>query len=398
MLSKHSFNALLKTLEEPPPHVKFLLATTDPQRLPVTVLSRCLQFNLKRLPQSLIDDYIAQILNKEAINFEPPALTHIARAADGSMRDALSLLDQAIAYGGGRLIETDVCTMLGTIDQRHVFVLLEALVDGDGKALLEGVQTLSEQAPEFSGVLDELVSVLQRIALAQVVPDALDDSIGDRETVLGLARRISPEDVQLYYQIGLIGRRDLALAPNPRSGFEMILLRMLTFRPVITAQKAPVSEVEKTHQKVSTKSAANIQPLKSVARSAKPLVEGDDWDTIVEALNVSGMVRELATNCVLKSRDDAIIKLLLDASHAHLRNKNIEQRLEDALQHYFSLPLKLEIKGDLPVTDTPALQQTRQQQDRQSAAVKTIEADANIKELQKAFNARVITETIQPTD
>ena len=231
MFSNHSFNALLKTLEEPPPHVKFLLATTDPQKLPATILSRCLQFNLKRLTVELIRDHLARILTEEGIAFDAPALSLIARAADGSMRDALSLLDQAIAYGAGTLRESEVRTMLGSIEQHHVIDLLNGLADGDAAALLTRVTQLAEQSPDFAGVLAEVISTLHRIALAQAVPDAINDEMADREAVLALAERLLPEDVQLYYQIALIGRRDLPLAPSPRGGFEMVLLRMLAFRP-----------------------------------------------------------------------------------------------------------------------------------------------------------------------
>ncbi len=241
MFSNSSFNALLKTLEEPPPHVKFLLATTDPQKLPVTILSRCLQFNLKHLSPEQIRNHLGMVLEKEGIVFDTPALGLIARAADGSMRDALSLLDQAIAFGGGSLCESDVRSMLGSIEQHHVLDLLTKLADGDAGALLTRIAQLAEQAPDFAGVLAELISTLHRIALAQAVPGAVDDEMADREAVLALAGRLSPEDVQLYYQIALIGRRDLPLAPTPRGGFEMVLLRMLAFRPHSARDGTPPS-------------------------------------------------------------------------------------------------------------------------------------------------------------
>ncbi len=239
MFSNSSFNALLKTLEEPPPHVKFLLATTDPQKLPVTILSRCLQFNLKHLSPEQIRNHLGMVLEKEGIEFDTPALGLIARVADGSMRDALSLLDQAIAFGGGSLCESDVRSMLGSIEQHHVIDLLTGLADGDASALLTRIAQLAEQAPDFAGVLAELISTLHRIALAQAVPGVVNDEMADREAVLALAERLSPEDVQLYYQIALIGRRDLPLAPTPRGGFEMVLLRMLAFRPHSTRDDTP---------------------------------------------------------------------------------------------------------------------------------------------------------------
>ena len=231
MFSEKSFNALLKTLEEPPPHVKFLFATTDPQKLPVTVLSRCLQFNLKRLPADEIATYLTSILADEQVEAEAAGLRLIAAAADGSMRDALSLLDQAVSYGGGKLVDTDVRAMLGTLDVSYVYALLEALLAGDGPALMEGIENMASEVTDYAEALAELVSELQRIAVAQVVPDAavVDDT--NAEARKALAEKLNPEDVQLYYQMGIMSGRDLALAPDPRSGFEMALLRMLAFRP-----------------------------------------------------------------------------------------------------------------------------------------------------------------------
>lgn len=231
MLSTHSFNALLKTLEEPPPHVKFLLATTDPQKLPVTILSRCLQFALKRLPTALISEHLAQIIEAEGIPGEPAALAAIARAGDGSMRDALSLLDQAIAYGGGRVGAADAASMLGAIDRQHVIHLASALAQGAADTLLEAIATLDREAPDYDAVLADLLSLLQRVAQQQVLPGSACDDWFDLTTLQALAKSFTAEDVQLCYQIGLHGRRDLPLAPEPRGGFEMTLLRMLCFRP-----------------------------------------------------------------------------------------------------------------------------------------------------------------------
>ncbi|SDS66448.1 DNA polymerase III, gamma subunit /DNA polymerase III, tau subunit [Halopseudomonas xinjiangensis] len=231
MLSSHSFNALLKTLEEPPEHVKFLLATTDPQKLPVTILSRCLQFSLKNMPPERVVDHLRHVLTEETIRFDDESLWLLGRAADGSMRDGLSLTDQAIAFGNGTLEASQVRTMLGTIDHGQVFGLLEALAVHDARALLAAVGELAEQGADFAGVLAELISTLQRLAIAQVLPDGVDNSQGDRERVVDLAGRISAEDVQLFYQMALHGRRDLPLSPDPRGGFEMALLRMLAFRP-----------------------------------------------------------------------------------------------------------------------------------------------------------------------
>ena len=234
MLSTSSFNALLKTLEEPPPHVKFLLATTDPQKLPVTVLSRCLQFSLKNMPPERVVDHLTHVLAAENIPFENDALWLLGRAADGSMRDAMSLTDQAIAFGEGKVLAADVRAMLGTLDHGQVYGVLHALLEGDARALIEAVRHLAEQGPDWNGVLSEMLNVLHRVAIAQALPEAVDNGQGDREQVLELARVLPSEDVQFYYQMGLIGRRDLPLSPDPRSGFEMVLLRMLAFRPADT--------------------------------------------------------------------------------------------------------------------------------------------------------------------
>ncbi|TVZ39683.1 DNA polymerase-3 subunit gamma/tau [Alteromonadaceae bacterium 2753L.S.0a.02] len=231
MLSNHSFNALLKTLEEPPEHVKFLLATTDPQKLPITILSRCLQFNLKNMSPERIVGHLQNVLEKEAVPFEEPALWALARAADGSMRDGLSLTDQAISFGNGKVAESDVSAMLGTIDHHLIQKLVASLANSDAASILEAVAQFAEHAPDFDAALADLLTVLHRIAIAQALPEALDNSFGDRSEILDFAQRLTPEDVQLFYQTALIGRRDLALASDARSGFEMTLLRMLAFRP-----------------------------------------------------------------------------------------------------------------------------------------------------------------------
>ncbi|MFD2196426.1 DNA polymerase III subunit gamma/tau, partial [Halomonas beimenensis] len=231
MLSTSSFNALLKTLEEPPPHVKFLLATTDPQKLPPTVLSRCLQFTLKHMPPERIVGHLSQVLEAESVPFEESALWLLGKAAEGSMRDAMSLTDQAIAFGQGEVRHGDVAAMLGTLDHRHVLALLEALAEVDAARVLAEVEALAEQGPDFAGVLDDLTGVLHRLAIAQMVPDALDNGHGDRDSLLALASRFTAEDIQLYYQIGTQGRGDMAHAPDLRTALEMTLLRMLAFRP-----------------------------------------------------------------------------------------------------------------------------------------------------------------------
>ncbi len=275
MLSSHSFNALLKTLEEPPPYVKFILATTDPQKLPATILSRCLQFSLKNMTPERVVEHLSHVLSAENVPFEDDALWLLGRAADGSMRDAMSLTDQAIAFGEGKVLAADVRAMLGTLDHGQVYGVLQALLEGDARALLEAVRHLAEQGPDWNGVLAEMLNVLHRVAIAQALPEAVDNGQGDRDRVLALAQALPAEDVQFYYQMGLIGRRDLPLAPEPRGGFEMVLLRMLAFRPADTDDAPtpvlkPVGISQATADSASTVAAASVA---APAAIAPPVVE-----------------------------------------------------------------------------------------------------------------------------
>ncbi|AZD14858.1 DNA polymerase III subunit gamma/tau [Pseudomonas chlororaphis] len=276
MLSSHSFNALLKTLEEPPPYVKFILATTDPQKLPATILSRCLQFSLKNMTPERVVEHLTHVLGVENVPFEDDALWLLGRAADGSMRDAMSLTDQAIAFGEGKVMAADVRAMLGTLDHGQVYDVLHALIDGDAKALLEAVRHLAEQGPDWNGVLSEILNVLHRVAIAQALPDGVDNGHGDRDRVLALAQALPAEDVQFYYQMGLIGRRDLPLAPDPRGGFEMVLLRMLAFRPADSADapRQPLKPVGISQATVdSAQSVAGAAVAAPVVAAVAPVVE-----------------------------------------------------------------------------------------------------------------------------
>lgn len=281
MLSGHSFNALLKTLEEPPPHVKFLLATTDPQKLPITVLSRCLQFNLKNLSPERIEQYLEFVLGEEKVPFESSALWLIARSADGSMRDALSLTDQAVSFGNGQVTEADVSTMLGTIDQRQIVGIVQALRDGDGSQLLRCVESMAERIPDYAAALAELTVLLHRIAIAQVVPESIDNTFGDRDHILQLAQQLAGEDVQLFYQCAILGRKDLPLAPDPRAGFEMVLLRMLAFKPQRAGEAAPKPQVQVADEPVKAREggAKKSEPVAAtavVAESAEAISPAQD--------------------------------------------------------------------------------------------------------------------------
>ncbi|MGB5064873.1 MAG: DNA polymerase III subunit gamma/tau [Candidatus Competibacter sp.] len=395
MLSAHSFNALLKTLEEPPLHVKFLLATTDPQKLPVTVLSRCLQFNLKRLPVNQIAGYLGHVLEREDIPREPAALQLIARAGDGSMRDALSLLDQAIAFGGGRVEASAVETMLGSIDRRRVMSLLRALAAGDASAVMRQVAELDELAPDYAAVLAELLSLLQRVALAQVVPDAVsEDGVADPEDLRQLARTLPPEDVQLFYQIALLGRRDLPLMPEPRGGFEMVLLRMLCFRPAVREVAAPAASPEARSAPVPTVVAPAARPAPPA--SGAPTQPGSEWGTLVEQLKLTGIAKQVAMNCALVERRGNDFRLALEPGHNQLFNKSIEERLKAALEQWLGAPVSLRVQVGGTAEETPARQRFQQQAERQQVAAEQIAQDPHVRDMQKTFGAQIVT--VHPLD
>lgn len=397
MLSNSSFNALLKTLEEPPPHIKFLLATTDPQKLPPTVLSRCLQFNLKRLPLEYITQHLEKIAQSEEIGYELPALRLLAHAADGSLRDALSLLDQAIAYGGGRLLTSEISGMLGTQDQNVILDLIKALATNDASGLLRNIAHLAEHNPDFFAVLGELLSVLQKIALAQIIPTTLDPNDSDSETILQLAKQILPEDVQLFYQIGLLGRRDLPLAPDPRGGFEMTLLRMLAFRPD-SLSSHPVTQTVATPPPTPM---ASVNPAPSTSATTYPSTYSesvsspttttsnftDEWATLVHTLPLKGLVKQLAVHCALKKHEGDNWHLVLpDSMKEHIKQQS---KLETLLQEHFGNPQHLHICVEYPKTDTPAVQQQRIQETRTQATMITVENDPFVIELKQRGDAQI---------
>ncbi|HDN26809.1 MAG TPA: DNA polymerase III subunit gamma/tau [Thioploca sp.] len=402
MLSTHSFNALLKTLEEPPPHVKFLLATTDPQKLPPTVLSRCLQFNLKRLTPEDITPHLTKIVEQEGISYENQALRLLAQAADGSLRDALSLLDQAIAYGAGTLSNDDVSNMLGALDQNVVLELVSLLAANNAPGLLQRIAQLAEQNPDFFTVLGDILSLLQRIALAQVVRATVEANQSDGEAILQLAQQISPEDVQLFYQIGLLGRRDLPLAPEPRGGFEMVMLRMLAFRPdTINVQPQPTQTIPTAHSPPVPAQPTPIttpvpQPAITTPVGAAPteLVEPrptnslnshDEWRGIVESLELTGIVRRLALSCESKREGD-IWHVILPRHPKTFLSKKPE--LESLLQKHFGGPQRVHIRVGGSETETPAVQQQRIQETQQQYTIQ-IENDPFVIYLKEHCDARV---------
>jgi DNA polymerase-3 subunit gamma/tau len=386
MLSNHSFNALLKTLEEPPPHVKFLLATTDPQKLPITVLSRCLQFSLKRLPAALIGERLKFIAAAEELTFEPAAMALLARAAEGSMRDALSLLDQLIAFGGGAVTEANARAMLGTIDRGHVGRLIEAIARGDGAGLLTEVQLLDRDAPDYDRALVELAAFLQRIAIVQIVPEAApQDEEFDATQLATLAQAISPEDAQLYYQIALGGRRDLTMAPEPRSGFEMTLLRMLAFRP---DSAAPPAKPQRPVSSAATPGAA--APLAGI--------DAANWPAVVEAAALSGMVRQLALNCVPASFEQNLLTLRLDQTAADRRTRSIEDKLVQGLSKYFGKDIRVVFETSQADLASPARQRALAEQDKNARAAVAFETDPAVKGLRERFGADVDSASVKSTN
>ncbi len=409
MLSGHSFNALLKTLEEPPPHVKFLLATTDPQKLPVTVLSRCLQFHLKRLSPQQMATQLEKILAAEGIAFDAASLKLLARSADGSMRDALSLLDQAIAFGGGKVSEAEVREMLGSIDNSVIEAILDALAQADAQALLAAVADASDHNADSESVLSELLLALHRLAILQAAPEAEIDA--DHADVLrNYASRVTPEDVQLFYQIGLHGRRDIALAPDTRSGLEMTLLRMLAFRPTVQTAgtratgsspdaRPAVPQTAGARAAVRPAPAMETQPRPPIAVVASPAPAATNkasWGETVAKLGLTGLTRELANHCTLDSYEDGVLRLTLDQTSAHLLNKERETVFRQALAKHYGDPLELRIAAGSPQAETPARERLRTQTERQQAAVEVIMTDPAVQALQENFNAKVDTGTIRP--
>jgi DNA polymerase III subunit gamma/tau len=393
MLSNSSFNALLKTLEEPPPHVKFLLATTDPQKLPATVLSRCLQFSLKRLSANMIGERLKFIAAAESLEFEPAALTLLARAAEGSMRDGLSLLDQLIAFGGGALNEANARSMLGSIDRGHVARLIDALAREDGAGLLNEVNEFDRDAPDYDRALAELAAFLQRIAIVQIVPQAaLEDEEFDSEALARLAKALSPEDVQLYYQIALAGRRDLFMAPEPRAGFEMSLLRMLAFRP----ESAP-NRAAGANAMASPAGAAAARPAPPAAVPAAS-VDANSWPATVEAAGLSGMVRQFALNCVPASFERDVLSLKLDQAADGLRTRQTEDKLVQALSKYFGRDIRVLFDTSQSALVTPARQRTLADQDRAARAASAFEEDAAVKGLRERFGADVASGSVKPAN
>ncbi|MCE7902596.1 MAG: DNA polymerase III subunit gamma/tau [Gammaproteobacteria bacterium PRO9] len=403
MLSKAAFNALLKTLEEPPPHVKFLLATTDPQKIPVTVLSRCLQFNLKRLPLAVIAERLALVCQQESIAAEASAIQRLARAAAGSMRDALSLLDQALAFGADTLKDADVAEMLGSLDASRLAGLLEALAAGDAPALMAQIRQLDELAPDYADVLAGLATRLQQIAVRQLAgpeafADGADELAGEDDRVLRdtLAERLDPETVQLMYQIAIQGRRDLNLAPDPRTGAEMTLLRMVAFRPGAGDERPGQGSRQPaaSGSAVPRSAAPNPAPVKP-ATPARREADLADWPAFVATLNLDGAARQLASHCVLAGHTATEVRLALDERSSHLLTDNLRQRLAAAIAASLGREVKLLIAVGAVDKPTLAARQARAEDADLEQARAQIAADQNVQQLTELFGAEVIPDSIR---
>ncbi|HTS55213.1 MAG TPA: DNA polymerase III subunit gamma/tau [Burkholderiales bacterium] len=402
MLSRSAFSAMLKTLEEPPEHVKFILATTEAQKVPVTVLSRCLQFNLKLIPAPEIQSRLAQILAAEDVTFEAAALKVIARAAQGSLRDALSLLDQAIAHGAGRVDEKSVRAMLGTVDQSYLFSILDALGRRDGARVLAIADEMQARSFDFEFALQELATVLHRIALLQTLPDALAADDIDREPLISLAAALAPEDVQLYYQIALQGRSDLPLAPDDYAGFTMPLLRMLAFAPEGPEPWSP--PVGESNAVPGTGSSPRAGPASKTSLVSAPSdrqrsgPQPNDWRGLVASLKLGGMACMLAEHSELVGCDAEQLELMVPEAHRHLLEKPYRDKLQAALEAHYGRKLRLTFTLGANSGNTPAGQQDQERQALQRLAIEAIERDPFVRELVENFGARVADDSIHPVE
>ena len=412
MLSKSAFNAMLKTLEEPPEHVKFILATTDPQKVPVTVLSRCLQFNLKQMPSASISEYMEKILNEEAINYEINAIYLIAKSANGSMRDALSILDQGIAYCGGTIEEATIKKMLGAIDQSYLFNLVHAVIDQDGHKAIEIAKQMDERNLSFDAALNDLANLIQTISVTQAIPDSLEASYLDRDQVIALTKKISSEQLQLFYQITILGRRDLYLAPDEYAGFTMTILRMLSFTPQdsLIAKNSTPAKTEPVNSTNKIETIVKSNDVSSEASEIKKKIEVDhqvdesilkeiptfngNWRELVDQLKL-GLVKALAQQSELVSFKNNEIILSIADEHKHLLNETYQKKLELSLSDHFSQRIKLVIlqKG---ANNSPL----KQKQEERSIIMKDTEnsilQDQFVKSLLTEFNAEIIPSSIKP--
>ncbi len=414
MLSTSAFNAMLKTLEEPPEHIKFILATTDPQKVPVTVLSRCIQFNLRQMATSDIVGHLQNILTTESIEHETEALGMIARAAQGSMRDALSLTDQAIAYGQASIKLDDVSNMLGAIDQRYLFAIINALLDEDGNAILAQSDQMLERSLSFENALDALAKLFHQIAMVQVVPESLADDLPDRQAILDLSQRIPADLLQVFYQITILARRDLNLAPDAYAGFTMCLLRLLAFnpknqaglqqpKPTIASTNATKGATQTTPKAVAVQqSNTNANTITEQKPTQRPATDQQqsasafdgNWRGLIGQLKL-GIVRTLAQNCEVSRYDAQNIYLLLQPEQKHLLMQNYQDKLAATISKHYNQKVQLhfEVGG---TGDTPAQQIKTEKAVQQSQAEKAIHEDIFVQALMSDFDATIVKNSIKP--
>ncbi|SFN75860.1 DNA polymerase-3 subunit gamma/tau [Formivibrio citricus] len=422
MLSKSAFNAMLKTLEEPPGHVKFILATTDPQKVPITVLSRCLQFSLRQMTPQQVAGHLHHVLTQEGIPFEPNSLNLLGHAAHGSMRDALSLLDQAIAYGAGSVEEAGVRAMLGAVDQSYLFDILAALIAKDGAQLMVAADSIASRGLSYEAALHELAHLLHLVAVAQQVPGAIADDLPARDNILSVAQALSPEDTQLYYQIALHGRRDLPLAPDEYAGFTMTLLRMLAFAPAqpgqvtlsqptpVAANPAPVArptaqppQATPVQVPPAAEAAAPDAPAETnlpwaqeaPAETSAPRDFDGNWRGLVSQLKL-GAAGMLAQHAEVSAYDADSISLRVAAEHRAVATRDYQEKLKDALAAHFGKPVALKVEISEAVADTPAAQNQRERAARQLEAEDSIQNDPTVQALVRDFGATVVPDSIKP--
>jgi DNA polymerase-3 subunit gamma/tau len=415
MLSTSAFNAMLKTLEEPPEHVKFILATTDPQKIPVTVLSRCLQFSLKQMPQASISEHLGRILGEEKVAFESAALDRLARAANGSMRDALSLLDQAIAHGGGEVGLGSVEEMLGVVDSGEAVALLAQALHGDLEATLEGVRAMADRNLSFDSALQEMAGALVQVQIAQLHPAAREGSERQEKEIATLAAQLQPELVQLAYQIVIHGRDELRYAPDPECGFMMVVLRLSAFsaggRPVPNAlgrnggaskgsgagaTGAVPLAISSDEDPPFRPNAGQMEDCAKLPSSIIPSLEAEDWEGLVAKLGLSGMARELAQHCELEAIADDHFQLRLSPAHKHLQVPAAEERLRKALVTTLGRSITLRIRLAATQGETIAARGERARAELQERAVQSIESDDFVRQVVDVFDAKIIESTIRP--
>ncbi len=390
MLSKHSFNALLKTLEEPPPHVRFFLATTDPEKLPITVLSRCLQFNLKRISPKLIMERLKFICDEEQIKYEDKALAKIARAADGSLRDALSLLDQAIAFSGEELTNVNISDMLGSIDRRYVDQLMQALIQGDSGFLMDTIENIDQYFPNYDNLLVDIAAIFQQLAVIKMT-GIIKNNIYQEYDLSDYKDSFDSEEIQLNYQISIMGRRDLDLAPSHKIGFEMCLLRMIAFKPQLDLHRS-IKETKLDNNiesdgksKETTKNVNKEEEVREKEPSNKNL-DNVIWSDLISELELKGTSRMLADNCALTKCENNKFFLMLNQKSQSYNNKERQTALSEVLSTYYGKKIDVDISVGESKDETPNQEKTREKAEILKKAKEDLEVDPGIRDIKDIFS------------